>query len=89
MAMNRAVIASDVGGHRELIEHDRTGWLFSNDDEAALGRSMIALAGSNGSLARIAANGHEFVSRERTWDGVSLKYLSIYDALLAAGKAAP
>jgi hypothetical protein len=37
----------------------------------------------------MAANGHEFVSRERTWDRVSRKYLSIYDALLAAGKAAP
>ena len=28
MAMGKAVLASDVGGHKELIDNERTGMLF-------------------------------------------------------------
>src|SRR5690606_29052867 len=28
MAKSKLVLASDVGGHRELMEHGKTGWLF-------------------------------------------------------------
>ena len=36
MAQGRLLIASDVGGHRELIEDGVTGFLFRPDDPAAL-----------------------------------------------------
>ena len=36
MAMGKALVASDVGGHRELIQHNETGLLFSAGSETAL-----------------------------------------------------
>ena len=36
MAEGRLVIASDVGGHRELIDDETTGFLFPADDVGAL-----------------------------------------------------
>ena len=36
MAQGKLVVASDVGGHRELIEDGVTGTLFAPDDPAAL-----------------------------------------------------
>src|SRR3546814_11932468 len=42
MAQGRLVAASNVGGHRELIEDGATGTLFAPDDPAAI---AAALAG--------------------------------------------
>src|SRR5690606_28617170 len=36
MAQGKIFVASDVGGHKELIDDGRTGTLFKADDEAAL-----------------------------------------------------
>src|SRR5262249_16430125 len=33
MSMAKMVLASDVGGHRELIQHDKTGLLFQAENE--------------------------------------------------------
>jgi PEP-CTERM/exosortase A-associated glycosyltransferase len=45
MASGRIVIASDVGGHRELIADGRTGFLFrAGDDSALIGVLRAALA---------------------------------------------
>src|SRR5690606_9659744 len=32
MAQGMMLLASDVGGHLELIEHAKTGWLFQRDN---------------------------------------------------------
>ncbi len=42
MAQGRLVVASNVGGHRELIDDTRTGLLFKADDVAASVRDAIA-----------------------------------------------
>ena len=34
MSLKKAVLASNVGGHRELVEHDDTGLLFRPEDVA-------------------------------------------------------
>lgn len=44
MAAGRPVVASDVGGSAELVEHGRTGLLFPSDDDAALAAALSALA---------------------------------------------
>lgn len=40
MSAGCPVIASDVGGNPELIEHARTGLLFPNDDDSALAEAL-------------------------------------------------
>ena len=40
MAMGKALVASDVGGRRELIRHGKTGLLFPAGDSSALAEKL-------------------------------------------------
>ncbi len=85
MAQSKPVAASDVGGHRELIRHGETGYLFPPDDAAALGASLRAIVADAAGRARIAENGRKFVEKDRNWDAVVTRYSAIYDAVLSRG----
>ena len=67
MARGKPVVASDVGGHRELVEHERTGLLFRAGDRDALAATLIRLLGDAGLAHRLRVEGRAFVERERTW----------------------
>jgi len=83
MAMAKAVIASDIGGHRELIEHRNTGWLFDGGTGSSeLSDAMLTLAQSDTLIPQLGASGQAYVSSERTWDRVSLRYVDVYEKLL-------
>ncbi len=43
MAQGRLVVASDVGGHQELIQDNKTGILFKADDADALSSKVLEL----------------------------------------------
>ena len=86
MAEGRLVIASDVGGHRELIENGTTGFLFPADDVAALARRVneAIAAGDRHDAMRQAAR--DFVAAERIWPVSAANYRPVYERL--AGKQA-
>ena len=85
MAMKQRFVASDVGGHQELVKHGETGRLFTADDTNALAASVIeALQKANtpedqGILERALA----FVREERSWSAVAKRYAPIYERLLS------
>ncbi len=83
MGMGKAVIASNIGGHRELVDHDKTGYLFSNSDESGLKSALVELARDPALVRRLAAAGRTFVSSARTWEQVSLRYIPIYETVLS------
>ena len=86
MAQGRLVLASDVGGHRELIQDGRTGFLFRHDSVEALARCAVQALESPPSLAEIVENGRAFVERERNW-GVSVRrYEGVYERALGAAR---
>lgn len=84
MAMGKLLVASDVGGHRELIRDGETGWLFragdATDLAAKLGRALDA-AGDNG--VDMARRARRFVENERTWAKSVERYRDVYARLLA------
>lgn len=79
MAQFKPVVASDVGGHRELIRDGDTGYLFPSGDEAALAARLEQLITDPAGRVRIAAQGRRFVENERTWDAVVKRYEAIYE----------
>lgn len=85
MAQGRLVVASDVGGHRELIEHERTGMLFRADDSAALALSVCALLETPARWPALAAEGRRYVERERNWEASVARYREVYAAALRKG----
>jgi len=82
MAQGRLVLASDVGGHRELIRHGETGMLFRAGDSAALAEAIVKLFGSRESWPALRDNGRRFVEEERAWSRSVGNYAPVYDALL-------
>ena len=82
MAMGKAVVASDVGGHRELIQHEITGLLFRADDATALAREGMRAAMDGDLREKLGRLGRKHVEQERGWRDIVSKYLDIYNQLL-------
>ena len=88
MAQGRVLAASDVGGHRELIEDGRTGVLFKADDAGALADALLRLFDEPRRWAELRANGRRFVEAERNWAGSVARYRNVYAGLVAVARAA-
>ena len=83
MAEGRLVVASDVGGHRELIRDGLTGFLFPADDAAALGRRVLEAISATNTHDAIRAAGRRFVETERVWPISAANYRGAYDRAMA------
>jgi PEP-CTERM/exosortase A-associated glycosyltransferase len=87
MAQGRRFVASDVGGHRELIAHGITGFLFDAGNVDALAASIrSALGQSEAESAGMLQRARRFVETERTWRHSVARYAPVYAQLLARGK---
>ena len=84
MAQKKPVFASDIGGHRELIDHGKTGILFAPDDPSALAKSVLDNIDNLPLLQQIADNGLEFVTTVRNWNNTANQYKLAYQELLDA-----
>ncbi|QXT36939.1 glycosyltransferase, exosortase A system-associated [Sphingomonas sanguinis] len=82
MAQGKLVAASDVGGHRELIEDGRTGTLFAPDDPAAISDALAGLLADRGGWEARRAAGRDFVEKERNWASNIRRYEPVYHRLL-------
>lgn len=83
MALGRLQLASDVGGHRELIQDGDTGLLFRAGDAADLARQALRLLGDAELQRRLRDNGPRYVQSERTWAHVIPRYRKIYECARA------
>ncbi|MFZ5539238.1 MAG: TIGR04063 family PEP-CTERM/XrtA system glycosyltransferase [Pseudomonadota bacterium] len=83
MAQGRILVASDVGGHRELVRDGETGFLFPAGDAAALARTIDALLTRRGDWDRVKRQARRFVESERTWAKSVARYADVYAAVVA------
>lgn len=88
MAMEKAVLASDVGGHREMIEHGRTGLLFPAGDISALADLLCRVAAQPELLRDLAWAGRQYVLEQRNWNTVTADYILAYEAACQAARLA-
>jgi PEP-CTERM/exosortase A-associated glycosyltransferase len=81
MAQGRLLVASDVGGHKELIRHGETGWLFKAGSAAALATAINEMLGRRDQWPALRAAGREFVERERNWAASVARYQPVFERL--------
>ncbi len=81
MARGRAVIASDVGGHQELIRHKETGLLFRADDVGALVDAVLTALSDGALVERMQQAARRFVENERSWRASVARYVPVYESL--------
>jgi PEP-CTERM/exosortase A-associated glycosyltransferase len=78
MAMGKALVASDVGGHRELIRNNETGLLFPAENKFALAESIGSLLRDRAFREKIETLGIEWVRKTHPWDKTTSVYTEVY-----------
>ena len=82
MAQGKLVAASDVGGHRELIEHGATGTLFAPDDPVAIADALAGVRATSPDFPASRRTARIFVESHRNWSSNILRYEPVYQRLL-------
>lgn len=78
MAQGQLFVASDVGGHKELIEHGKTGILFKAGNRNALSNALLDLLNDRQSWQELKVNGRHFVESVRNWKNSVANYREPY-----------
>jgi PEP-CTERM/exosortase A-associated glycosyltransferase len=78
MAQGQLFIASDVGGHKELVRHGETGWLFRADDVSALTENVLMALQAQTQWPVMREAGRRFVETERNWKNSVSRYEGVY-----------
>lgn len=84
MAQRRLVAASNVGGHRELIEDGVTGTLFAPGDPPSIAAALINLFADRAHWTARRDRARAFVEAERNWSSNIARYEPVYQRLVAA-----
>ena len=79
MAMGKLLVASDVGGHRELVKDGETGILFEAGSASDLVRKVLLALEDPDLPRRIPLQARRFVEEERTWAKGVARYRPLYE----------
>jgi glycosyltransferase involved in cell wall biosynthesis len=82
MAQGQIIVASDVGGHKELIRHQETGILFKAGDSAALAAAILNLLEKKETWQSMRDAGRRYVESERNWKNSVANYVDPYNRLV-------
>ncbi len=88
MAQGQLLVASDVGGHRELIRDGQTGILFRADDAQALAGAVLRMLDERSRWPQLRAEGRRFVEEERNWRCSVARYAPVFTRLAAGAHRA-
>lgn len=67
MAMGVAVVAPDYQPLTEVIDNDRSGWLFPHGDRKACVDKVLALAEDHAQVTRVGSAARNYMVAERQW----------------------
>lgn len=82
MAQGKIVVASNVGGHKELIQPGENGYLFKAGSADDLAESLVNLLEDRTSWDSLRTAGRNYVEGERNWTNSVGRYQSVYGGLL-------
>lgn len=82
MAQGRLVIASDVGGHKELITNHKNGVLFQANQVTSLVTSVIELIEHSDQWSGMKQEGKRYVEDERNWKKSVGNYRDVYTSII-------
>jgi len=84
MLAGAAVVATDVGGNRELIEHDRTGLLVPTGDASALADAIARLLASPELADGLRRRARTVAEQNHGWDHCLERHQEFYSRQLRA-----
>ncbi len=81
MASGRPVITSRIGGSIDTIVDGKTGILVPENDPESLAKAILEVHAHPGRAEEMARQAREYVVKERTWDCIASRYLSVYESI--------
>ena len=78
MAMGIPVLASDIGGHAEMVSDGETGLLFKAESPDSLVDQAGRLAREPNLRTQLRTSARRWVETERTWERIVARYLPVY-----------
>jgi PEP-CTERM/exosortase A-associated glycosyltransferase len=82
MARGKVVVASDVGGHRELIVDGSTGFIFEAGNALALAETLLVVLQRKSSWPKVIEEARRFVETERSWRIIVQRYRAVYESAI-------
>jgi PEP-CTERM/exosortase A-associated glycosyltransferase len=82
MAQGKLVLASDVGGHQELIQDGVNSRLFRAGSSDALAAAVVDMLGQRDGWQAMREAGRQYVEQERNWPTSVDNYRDVYGGLL-------
>lgn len=82
MAQGKLVVASDVGGHKELIQDGVTGRLFKAGDPQDLARVVLDMLDQQDEWPSYKLQGRKYVEEQRNWPVSVGQYQHVYPKIL-------
>lgn len=82
MAMAKPLLASDIGGHREMVIPGVNGTLFRTEDPQGLADKIKDLKVNPENREQLALSARKWVIEHRSWSALALNYADIYQRLL-------
>jgi glycosyltransferase involved in cell wall biosynthesis len=84
MAMQRAVVVSDLPALREIVTPGETGMTFRAEDEGQLAEILDELLADPARRSRLGEQARQWVLANRTWSANGRRYRELYEELGAA-----
>ncbi|MDQ7783861.1 MAG: glycosyltransferase [Desulfomonilaceae bacterium] len=82
MAAGRPLVASDIGGHREIVEDGMNGILFRAEDLEDLKTKIVALVRDPALRIDLGRRARQWVEAHRDWRQIVESYRVLYEDLL-------
>jgi PEP-CTERM/exosortase A-associated glycosyltransferase len=82
MAMGKVVVGSDVGGIKELIIHNKNGFLFSAGNIEELAGLLKELVSRKEKINEISKTAIETIRNRHRWDVAVRDYIRVYKTLV-------
>jgi phosphatidylinositol alpha-mannosyltransferase len=86
MAAGVPIIASDIGGFREVLAGGKNGMLFKAGNADALSKSILSLHKDH-DLGKKLANAALEAAKAYSWENVAERYISLYHDLQSVSRA--
>jgi PEP-CTERM/exosortase A-associated glycosyltransferase len=81
MGMGKSLLASDIGGHREIVIEGVNGLLFESENVQDLIAKCRALIENKEMRLDLGARGRKWVEENRDWSVLVQSYVKIYESL--------
>lgn len=82
------IVATDVGGNREIVGHERTGVLVPSEDPQALAGAMLSLLEDPDARARLGEAGRLWALENATLESMHERYMALYEKRRAGATGA-